>query len=335
MVLGGATRCSAGDNGHCHTRDMHQPVDRRGLLYGASAYFIWGLFPLLMAPLVPAGAFEIVAHRALWSLAVCLIIVAAVRGWRSLMIVLADRVLMTRLAVAAVLIALNWGIMVYAVLTERVASTSLGYYINPLFTVALGVIILRERLTQLQWVAIGIATVAVTIIGVGMGGLPWIALGLATTFGLYAFIKKGVGHRVGALTGLTVETVVMAPVAGVVLWWIARSGHQTFLARGEEGLGLHHDLLLAFTGVWTAGALIIFAAGARRLPLNITGLLQYIAPTMSFALAVWYFREPMPAARWAGFVLVWIALVLITVDSWRSRSRRVIPREPAEIAEPL
>lgn len=312
---------------------MTTTLDRRGLALGASAYFIWGLFPLLMAPLIPASAFEIASHRALWSLVVCLIIVAIMRSFGSVLAVLRDRATAWRLALAALLIAINWTIMVYAVITDRVASTSLGYYINPLFTVALGVIILKERLRRLQVVAISIAAVAVVIIGMDMGGLPWIALGLATSFGLYAFLKKGLGARVGALTGLTVETLFIAPVAGIALWLIARGGHQTFLARGGEGLGLSHDLLLAFTGVWTAGALIIFAAGAKRLPLNVTGLLQYIAPTMSFVLAVWYFNEPMPVARWAGFVLVWVALVFITVDSWTTRTRKAA-REPTPVEAP-
>lgn len=301
---------------------MHEHLDRRGLLFGGSAYFIWGLFPIFMAALIPANAFEIAAHRALWSLAVCVIIITVLRGWHRIRTVVKDRTTMARLSAAAALIGINWGVMVYAVITDRVASTSLGYYINPLLTVALGVVFFRERLRRLQLVAIGIAAVAVVIVGVDMGGVPWIALTLAGTFGLYALLKKGVGPKVNALTGLTIETAVMVPVAGLVLWLVARGGHQTFLARGGESLGLTHDLLLAFTGVWTAGALILFAAGARRLPLNITGLLQYIAPTMTFALAVWYFHEPMPAARWAGFFLVWVALVMITVDSWRARPRR-------------
>ncbi|PKQ26748.1 MAG: EamA family transporter RarD [Actinobacteria bacterium HGW-Actinobacteria-4] len=316
--------------------DVNHALDRRGLLFGASAYFIWGLFPIFMAALMPAGAFEIVAHRALWSLVVCVIIVTVVRKWRRVRTVMSDRVTMLRLTAAAALIGINWGVMVYAVVTERVASTSLGYYINPLLTVALSVVFLGERLRRLQMVAISIATVAVVILGLELGGLPWIALTLASTFALYALIKKGVGSKVDALTGLTVETAVMVPAVAIILWLVARSGAQTFLVRGEEGLGLTHDLLLAFTGVWTAGALIVFAAGARRLPLNIMGLLQYIAPTMTFLLAVWYFNEPMSPARWSGFALVWLALVLITVDSWRSRTRRKGEAAAAgEVTEPV
>lgn len=301
---------------------MNQPLDRRGLLFGASAYFAWGLFPLLMAALVPAGALEITAHRALWSLAVCAIIVTAVRGWPRIRAVIRDRATMLRLTAAAALIGTNWGVMVYAVVTDRVASTSLGYYINPLLTVALSIVVLKERLSGLRLVAISIGAVAVIVVGIDMGGLPWIALTLASTFALYALIKKGVGPTVNALTGLTVETIVMIPAAAVILWLVARSGAQTFGVRGEEGLSLTHDVLMALTGLWTAGALLLFAAGARRLPLNVTGLLQYLTPTMTFILAITYFGEPMPTARWAGFALVWVALTLITIDSWRSRSRR-------------
>lgn len=300
---------------------MTPALDRRGLLYGASAYFIWGLFPIFMAALEPAGAFEIVAWRSVSSLVVCLAIVPFVRGWARIVSVARDRRVMARLAVASLVIAVNWGVMVYAVVTDRVAQTSLGYYINPLITVALGVVLLGERLRRLQVVAIGVAALAVAVLAVEMGGLPWISLALAFSFAIYSFVKKDVGHRVDALTGLTVETAVQLPLAIGVLAWVGVSGQATLFARGAEGLGGWHDALLLTTGTWTAGALLVFAAGARRLPLNVSGLLQYIAPTMTFALAVWYFHEPMPAGRWAGFALVWVALVIITIDSWRARSR--------------
>ncbi|WP_062462872.1 EamA family transporter RarD [Demequina soli] len=316
---------------------MTPSIDRRGLAYGATAYFIWGLFPIFMAALEPAGALEIVAWRSVSSLAVCLAIVPFVRGWARIVSVVRDRRLLGRLAVASFVIAINWGVMVYAVVTDRVAQTSLGYYINPLLTVALGVVLLGERLRRLQVVAIGVAGIAVLVLAIEMGGLPWISLALACSFAIYSYIKKDVGHRVDALTGLTVETAVQLPVAIGVLAWVGVAGQATLLARGAEGLGGWHDALLLTTGTWTAGALLIFAAGARRLPLNISGLLQYIAPTMTFALAVWHFHEPMPPARWAGFGLVWVALVLITVDSWRARSRVKDPlaAESGEVTEPV
>jgi chloramphenicol-sensitive protein RarD len=227
--------------------------------------------------------------------------------------------------------------MVYAVLTDRVAQTALGYYINPLITVALSVVFLGERLRRLQLVAIAVAFIAVVILAVEMGGVPWISLSLAVSFALYSFIKKAVGAKVDALSGLTIETAIIAPVAIAVIAAITVAGDATLFARGAEGLGPWHDVLLLTTGIWTAGALILFAAGARRLPLNITGLLQYIAPTLQFILAVAYFHEPMPAARWAGFVLVWIALVIITVDSWRARARKPAAKaaEPGAVTEPV
>ena len=316
---------------------MTEALDRRGLAFGISAYVIWGFFPIFMHWLEPAGALEIVAWRSISSLVVCLVIAAFVRAWARLGAVVRDRRVMWRLAAASALIAVNWGVMVYAVLIGQVASTSLGYYINPLLTVGLSVLILKERLRPLQWIAIGIATVAVIGIALDMGSLPWISLTLATSFGLYSFIKKAVGHKVDALTGLTMETAFQLPVALGVIAWVYAAGEQTLFKHDGEGLGSLHDALLLTTGTWTAGALLLFAAGARRLPLNITGLLQYIAPTLSFILAVTYFGEEMPAVRWFGFALVWVALVLITVDSWRARARVTDAKaaECGEVTEPV
>jgi chloramphenicol-sensitive protein RarD len=286
-----------------------------------------------MHALIPASAVEITAQRAVWSLLMCLIVVAVVRGWGRLRAALADRRIFWTLALAAILIATNWLVYVFAVVTDRVASASLGYYINPLVTVALGVTVLGERLRRLQLVAVAIAAVAVAVIGIEMGQLPWISLALAFSFGFYGLIKKRVGGKVDAITSLTVETLVLAPIGLVVLVWMGFAGTLTFGARGEQGLGLHHDLLLAASGLATVAALMLFSAGAARLPLNITGLLQYIAPTMMFMLAVWYFHEEMPPGRWIGFALVWVALILITVDSWRAWSRRGDPDAEPEFAE--
>lgn len=319
---------------------MTEALDRRGLAYGISAYTVWGFFPIFMAWLVPAGALEIVAWRAVSSLIVCLVVIALMRVWGRLWALVRDGQVMRRLAIASVFIAINWGVMVYAVLTDRVAQTALGYYINPLITVAMSVAFLGERLRRLQIVALSVAFVAVVILAIEMGGLPWISLALALSFAIYSFIKKAVGHKVDALSGLTIETALIAPAAIAVIVAVTLAGDATLFARGAEGLGPVQDLLLLTTGTWTAGALLLFAAGARRLPLNITGLLQYIAPTISFILAVWYFHEPMPAGRWAGFVLVWIALVIITTDSWRSRSRNgktadAARTPPGEVTEPV
>lgn len=318
---------------------MTEAIDRRGLSYGTSAYLIWGFFPIFMAWLVPANALEIVAWRSLSSLIVCVAIIAVLRQWRRLWSLLRDAQVMRRLALASVVIAINWGVMVYAVLTDRVAQTSLGYYVNPLITVAMSVIFLGERLRRLQIVSLAVAAVAVVILAIDMGGLPWISLCLAFSFAIYSFIKKAVGHKVDALSGLTVETLVLAPVAIAVIVAVTVAGNSTLFVRGAEGLGPAHDILLLTTGTWTAGALLLFAAGARRIPLNVTGLLQYIAPTISFILAVWYFHEPMPPSRWAGFLLVWIALVIVTVDSFRARAGTkradAAQTEPGEVTEPV
>ncbi len=298
---------------------MTEAPDSRGLAYGVTAYVVWGLFPIIMAALEPAGAFEIVAWRAVSSLVVCVAIFAVMRGWSRIAVVLRDRRTTLRLVAAGFLVAINWGVMVYAVATDRVASTSLGYYINPLVTVTLAVVFLGERLRRLQVIAIVVALIAVAVVTWEMGGVPWISLGLAGSFSLYSLIKKGVGGKVDALTGLTIETAAIAPVAIVVLLLVQRAGDTTFGVRGAPGLGWWHDVMLAGTGTWTAGALLLFAAGARRLPLNITGMLQYIAPTMTFVLAVWYFHEPMSGGRWVGFGFVWVALVLFSIDAWRIR----------------
>lgn len=317
---------------------MTESLDKRGLAFGTAAYLVWGFFPIFMDWLVPASALEIVAWRSLSSLIVCIAIIAVLRVWAPVRALMRDKEVMWRLGIASAVIAINWGVMVYAVLTERVAQTSLGYYINPLITVAMSVIFLGERLRRLQIVALGIAGVAVVILAIEMGGLPWISLALALSFAVYSFVKKRVGHKVDALSGLTIETALLGPVAIGVIVAVTLAGSSTLFVRGQEGLGVGHDVLLLTTGTWTAGALLLFAAGARRIPLNVTGLLQYIAPTISFILAVWYFHEPMPGERWAGFVLVWIALVIVTVDSWRARNgagKRVSDEQPGEVTEPV
>ena len=287
-------------------------LDRQGLVYAFVAYGFWGVFPILMDQLRPAGALEIVAHRALWSLVFCAILVLALRRWRRLREVLRDTRTALTLALAALLLSVNWGIFIYAVFTERVADTSLGYYMNPLITVALAVAVLHERLHPAQTTAIGLGVAAVAVLAVEHGGVPWIAPALALSFAAYALLKKRLGATVDALTGFTIETLALLPVAVVILAVVSARGDTTW---GQAGLG--HDAWLASTGAWTAGALLVFAAGSARLPLYVVGLIQYLSPTMTFVLAVTYFHEAMPAGRWLGFGLVWIALAVITVDAWR------------------
>lgn len=305
----------------------HESEVRRGTLYGAAAYLLWGVFPLYFPLLRPAGAIEILLHRVVWSLAVCLVLVVVLRTWREVGAVLHSPRALGMLAVAATVIAVNWGTYIYGVNSGQVVQASLGYFINPIVTVALGVLVLGERLRRAQWVAIAIGAVAVVVLTIDYGGPPWIALTLAFSFGVYGLVKNRVGRGVGALTSLTVETAVLAPVALVVLLWLGASGSSTFTTEGTS-----HALLLVTTGLVTAVPLLFFASAARRVPLTTIGLLQYLAPVLQFTIGVLVFRETMPPSRWAGFALVWTALVVLTADTLRSSRARARLARAAEAA---
>jgi chloramphenicol-sensitive protein RarD len=297
-------------------------VDERrlGVLSGLAAYSLWGLFPLYFPLLEPAGGLEIVAHRVLWSLVFVGLLLTGRRNWSQVRALVSDRRRLLVLAGAAFLIAVNWLVFVYGVNSGQVVETSLGYFINPLVSVLLGVVVFSERLRPLQWVAVGIAAVAVAVLTIDYGRPPWIALALAASFGLYGVMKKLV--RVEAAPGLFVETALVAVPAGIVLAVLHSSGHGTF---GTAGVG--HSLLLVSCGIATAIPLLLFAAAARRIPLSTVGLLQYLTPLMQLAIGVFVYDEPMPPARLAGFVIVWIALGVFTVDSLRharTGSRRPI-----------
>jgi chloramphenicol-sensitive protein RarD len=303
-------------------------VDERrlGVLSGLAAYSLWGLFPLYFPLLEPAGGLEIVAHRVLWSLVFVGLLLTVRRHWSQVRALVSDGRRLLVLTGAALLIAVNWLVFVYGVNSGQVVETSLGYFINPLVSVLLGVVVFSERLRVLQWVAVGIAAVAVTVLTVDYGRPPWIALALAASFGLYGVMKKLV--RVEAAPGLFVETALVAVPAAVVLAVLHSDGHGTF---GNEGAG--HALLLASCGIATAVPLLLFAAAARRIPLSTVGLLQYLTPLMQLAIGVFVYDEPMPPARLAGFVIVWVALAVFTVDSLRharAGSRRpVVDTVPA------
>lgn len=291
---------------------------RRGAWYGATAYLLWGIFPLYFHAMARSGAVEILVHRILWSLLVCLAVVTATRGWTDLRAVPADRRRLGMLATAAAMLTANWGIYVWAVNAGNVIEASLGYYINPLVTVLLGVVLLRERLRRLQWAAVGVAAGAVVVLTAAYGRLPWVALALAFSFGTYGLIKNRVGGSVGAVTSLTTETVVIAPFATAVVIWLETGGYGHFSDNPPW-----QGLLLAASGVVTVIPLLLFAASARRVPLSTLGLLQYLTPTLQLLCGVLVLGEHMPGARWAGFGLVWVALVLLTADSLMAhRSRR-------------
>ena len=297
--------------------------DRRpGLAYGLGAYALWGLFPLYFPLLEPAGGLEIVAHRVLWSLVFIGLLLTVIRAWRRVRAAVTELRALLILAGAAVLIAANWLIFVYGVNSGQVVETSLGYFINPLVSVLLGVAALGERLRTAQWVAVGIAAVAVAVLTVDYGRPPWIALSLAATFGLYGLLKKLV--RVQAAPGLFLETAIVAVPAVAVMAVLHASGDGTAVG---EGTG--HLLLLMSSGVATAVPLLLFAAATSRIPLSTVGLLQYLTPSMQLAIGVFVYDEPMPPARLAGFAIVWLALAVFTVDTLRSaRATRREARHP-------
>ncbi len=294
---------------------MTAPGDtRRGLTCGIAAYLIWGLFPLYWPLLEPAGALEILADRMVWSLVLVALLLTLCRGWPEVRRIAADRRQLLRLALAAALVTVNWGIYIWGVNTHHVIETSLGYFINPLLTILLGVLVLGERLARLQWIAVGIASLAIVVLTVDYGRLPWIALSLAASFAGYGFLKKRVSA--GAMPTLAIETSVLAGPALITLLVLAGQSRLTF---GQHGAG--QAALLAGTGVVTAVPLLLFGAGARRLPLSTMGLLQYLTPVLQFAVGVGIRHEPLPPARLAGFALVWIALLLLSTDALRRRRR--------------
>jgi chloramphenicol-sensitive protein RarD len=297
-------------------------LDGLGLATGVGAYVLWGVLPLYFPLLQPAGAVEIIAHRVVWSLLFCLLLLGVTRTWGTFLAALRNRRTLGVLAIAAVLLAVNWLVFVFGILTDRVVDAALGYFINPLVTVTLAVVVLRERLRVVQWVALGFGAAAVVVITAGYGRLPWIALTLALSFGFYGLLKNRVGRTVGAVPGLAVETLVLAPVALGYLLWMSAVGRGTF---ETEGLG--HALILASSGIVTSIPLLLFNTAARRLPLSMIGLLQYIAPVLQFLIGVLVLHEQMPAARWWGFALVWVALGILTVDGVRhGRAQRLVRR---------
>ncbi|GAA3072256.1 EamA family transporter RarD [Streptomyces roseofulvus] len=303
---------------------------RAGLLYGIAAYAIWGLFPLYWPLLKPAGAGEILAHRMVWSFAFVGLTLLVLRRWGWVRELAASPRKLGLLTIAATVITVNWGLYIWSVNNGHVVESSLGYFINPLVTIALGVLVLKERLRPAQWAAVGIGFAAVLVLAVGYGRPPWISLVLAFSFAVYGLVKKQV--NIGGLESLAAETAVQfLPALGYLVFLGSRSE----LAFGSEGVG--HMALLASAGVVTAVPLICFGAAAIRVPLSTLGLLQYLAPVFQFLLGVVYFHEAMPPERWAGFSLVWLALTLLTWDALRTarRSRAAVARAAEEAATRL
>ena len=306
-----------GPGGTGRTRPYAVPVpeSRRGLLLGVAAYTLWGAFPLYWVLLEPAGALEILAHRILWSLVTMGVIVALLRRTTQLRALFRDRRVFALLAVGAAVITVNWATYIWGVNNGRVVEASLGYFINPLVTVLMGVFILGERLRPVQWGAMAVAGTAVAVLALDYGRLPWVALVLAFSFGTYGLAKKTA--NVGAIESLTLETMLLAPVAAAYVGWLMATGQSNF---GSHGTG--HALLFTTTGIVTAIPLICFGGAAIRVSMVTLGLLQYLAPILQFALGVVWFHEDMPPGRWVGFILVWIALAIFTVEAIHHHRRR-------------
>jgi chloramphenicol-sensitive protein RarD len=292
---------------------MHD--SRRGVWYGVAAYTMWGLFPLYWPLLEPANALEILSHRVVWSLAFVVGVLLVRRQWTWVRYYLADRRRLVLLTTAAAVIAVNWYVYIWGVNHDHVVETSLGYFINPLVTVLMGVLILGERLRTLQWVATAIAAVAVVGLTADYGRPPWIALTLAVSFGCYGLLKKKA--NAGALESLTVETVVLVIPAVAYLAVLGARG------TGEFGHSSGRTGLLLGTGVITAIPLLFFGAAATRVPLSALGLLQYLAPTLQFLCGVVVYSEPLPLGRLLGFLVVWAALAVFTYDALAHHRRQL------------
>ena len=281
-----------------------------GLVYGVSAYVLWGMFPLYWPLLQPANPLEIVSHRAVWTLVFCLIILGITHALKSTLATFKRPKVAIKLFLASVLISINWLVYIWATNNGHVVEASLGYYINPLIIIAFGVILLKEKMRKLQWVAVSIATVGVIILTVDYGRLPWVALGLALSWGTYGLVKKQLG--LGALEGLAIETLIaFIPYCGYLLF-IGSKGEGQF---GHE-IGL--TTLLISAGAVTAIPLLLFNGSTTRLPYSTIGLLQYITPTIQFSIGVWVNHEDMPTARWVGFIFIWLALMTLAGDLLKS-----------------
>jgi chloramphenicol-sensitive protein RarD len=295
---------------------------RLGLLYTTGAFLLWGAVPVYWKMLQHVPALEILAHRIVWGFALVVVWMTIRRRWPEFRGVFHRPRTVAALLASTVFIATNWGLFIYAVNTDRVLATSLGYYINPLVNVLLGLVVLGERLNRQQWLAVALAALAVALLTVRAGELPWISLVLPICFGLYSLLRKTV--HADAVVGLTFETAALAPLAAALL---LRQEHRGVGALGHQGIGI--DLLLVAAGVVTAVPLILFTLGVRRIPLSTAGLLQYIAPTCTFLLAVLLYDEPFSTAHAISFGLIWTALVIYSLDL-RARLRSEPDLDAAE-----
>ncbi len=292
---------------------LKDPGYGRGLLVGVSAYLIWGSFPLIIAMLEFASPFEIVVWRIVFGFLVAAALITFTRSWSDLVAVVKQPKLMVWVVASSFFIMANWQIYVIAISEHHVVESALGYFINPLITILLAVVFLRERLRKLQWAAVAMGAIAVTVLTIDYGRLPWIALALAGSFGIYGLAKSKLGGKVSAVNSYALESGILLPVAaiqGSIIGAIA-PGLQ-FGANGFWGAAG-----LIFFGIMTAVPLIMFGTAAKYLPLSVVGLLQYMTPSIQFILALTVFHEEMPPARWIGFVIVWVGLAFLTTDMLR------------------
>ena len=284
--------------------------NKLGLLFGISAYSLWGLFPLYWPLLEPANPLEIVSHRAVWTLIFCVIVLIATKAFKETLVTLKRPKVAAKLFATSLLISINWLIYIWATNNGHVVEASLGYYINPLITIGFGVFLLKEKLRPLQWVSVSVATVGVSVLTIAYGRLPWIAIGLALSWGSYGLIKKQLG--LGALEGLAIETFISAFFYLAYLVFLGNQG------TGQFGNGWGLTLLLMSAGAVTAIPLLLFNGAANRLPFTTIGLLQYITPTLQFSCGVWIYHEDMPLSRWIGFFIIWVALIALAADLIKS-----------------
>ena len=284
--------------------------NKTGLIFGIGAYTTWGLLPLYWPLLVPANPLEIVSHRAVWTLVFCLSVLAGTKALKSTLATLTRPWLAVKLFITSMLVSINWLVYIWATNNGHVVEASLGYYINPLIIIGFGVILLKEKMRPLQWVAVTIASIGVLVLTIDYGRLPWVALTLALSWGTYGLVKKQLG--LGALEGLAIETFISSFFYLGYLIYIGNQG------TGQFG---HHwglTLLLMSAGAITAIPLLLFNGSTTRLPFTTIGLLQYITPTLQFSVGVWIRHEDMPTARWVGFLIIWVSLTTLAIDLVRS-----------------
>lgn len=303
------------------TNPQPAPDIRRGLLFGLATYLIWGLFPLYFIHMHPAGALEVIVHRTVWGLLFALLILAIKRHLHQVRDIVKDPKLLLPLMAAGCLIIINWTTYIYAVQTDRVVDASLGYFINPLFTVFLALVVLRERLSILEYIALGLGALALAVYVIGLGYIPWIAVVLPASFGIYSLVKKNVATRVPAVAGMVIETATVTPFLLGYLIYLIVQGRSSLQIVSTDYLPIHLALLIG-AGVITVIPLVFLAMASRDLPLGTLGMIQYVSPVMQLIIGVWVLGEPMEPMRWASTFIIWMAVIVVSIDMWR-KTRRV------------